>query len=228
MELPLLHEGQVREQSEIKAGGSFYDSRLNDMDAKGDTISLDITQLTGDIVAAVDEEQKGKPGLLPASPAAAKEWLSQKRQTIRPWRKFVDFNRFSVPKNIADASTRVVRNVEHFQSNYLFVFIGLIVYCILTSPLLLIAIVAGMGGAYIIRLRSAEGKVKVFNRELNLIQQYCILGMVCFPIFYVAGAGAAVFWVIGASFFIIMLHATTYAIEAASTEESYELQLQTV
>lgn len=198
------------------------------MDAKGDTINLDITQLTGDIVAAVDEEQKGKPGLLPTSPAAAKEWLSQKKQTIRPWRKFVDFSRFNVPKNIGDASTRVVRNVEHFQSNYLFVFIGLIVYCILTSPLLLIAIVAGMGGAYIIRLKSSEGKVKLFNKELNLIQQYCILGMVCFPIFYVAGAGSAVFWVIGASFFTIMLHATTYAIEAAPAEESYELQLQTV
>ncbi|KAK8756122.1 hypothetical protein V5799_001175 [Amblyomma americanum] len=183
------------------------------MDAKGDSVNLDLAQLTGEIVAAVDEEQTSKPGLLPTSPAAAKQWLSQKKQTIRPWKQFVNFNRFSVPKNISDASTRVIRNVEHFQSNYLFVFIGLIVYCILTSPLLLIAIVAGMGGAYIIRLKSSEGKLKLFNKELTLVQQYCILGMLCFPIFYVAGAGSAVFWVLGASFFTIMLHATTYAIE---------------
>lgn len=133
------------------------------MDAKGDSINLDLSQLTGEIVAAVDEEQKSKPGLLPTSPAAAKEWLSQKKQSIRPWKQFVNFNRFSVPKNIGDASARVVQNVEHFQSNYLFVFIGLILYCILTSPLLLIAIVAGMGGAYIIRLKSAEGKIKLFS-----------------------------------------------------------------
>ncbi|KAK8786236.1 hypothetical protein V5799_007405 [Amblyomma americanum] len=179
------------------------------MDAKGDSVNLDLAQLTGEIVAAVDEEQTSKPGLLPTSPAAAKQWLSQKKQTIRPWKQFVNFNRFSVPKNISDASTRVIRNVEHFQSNYLFVFIGLIVYCILTSPLLLIAIVAGMGGAYIIRLKSSEGKLKLFNKELTLVQQYCILGMLCFPIFYVAGAGSAVFWVLGASFFTIMLHATT-------------------
>uniref|UniRef100_A0A0C9SBA7 PRA1 family protein n=1 Tax=Amblyomma americanum TaxID=6943 RepID=A0A0C9SBA7_AMBAM len=198
------------------------------MDAKGDSVNLDLAQLTGEIVAAVDEEQTSKPGLLPTSPAAAKQWLSQKKQTIRPWKQFVNFNRFSVPKNISDASTRVIRNVEHFQSNYLFVFIGLIVYCILTSPLLLIAIVAGMGGAYIIRLKSSEGKLKLFNKELTLVQQYCILGMLCFPIFYVAGAGSAVFWVLGASFFTIMLHATTYAIEMSPHEESYELQLQTV
>ncbi|XP_065302857.1 prenylated Rab acceptor protein 1-like [Dermacentor albipictus] len=198
------------------------------MDAKGDTVSLDLSQLTGEIVAVVDEDQKSKPGLLPTSPAAAKEWLSQKKQTIRPWKQFVNFNRFNMPKNIGVASTRVVQNVEHFQSNYLFVFIGLILYCILTSPLLLIAIVAGMGGAYIIRLKSAEGKIKLFNKELTVIQQYCILGMLCFPIFYVAGAGSAVFWVIGASFFTIMLHATMYAIEASTPEESFELQLQTV
>ncbi|XP_050034547.1 prenylated Rab acceptor protein 1 [Dermacentor andersoni] len=194
------------------------------MDAKGDTISLDLSQLTGEIVAVVDEDQKSKPGLLPTSPAAAKEWLSQKKQTIRPWKQFVNFNRFNMPKNIGVASARVVQNVEHFQSNYLFVFIGLILYCILTSPLLLIAIVAGMGGAYIIRLKSAEGKIKLFNKELTVIQQYCILGMLCFPIFYVAGAGSAVFWVIGASFFTIMLHATMYAIEASTPEESFELQ----
>ncbi|KAH7945198.1 hypothetical protein HPB49_008029 [Dermacentor silvarum] len=127
------------------------------MDAKGDTINLDLSQLTGEIVAVVDEDQKR-----------------------------------------------------------------------LTSPLLLIAIVAGMGGAYIIRLKSAEGKIKLFNKELSVIQQYCILGMLCFPIFYVAGAGSAVFWVLGASFFTIMLHATTYAIEASPPEESFELQLQTV
>ncbi|XP_075549033.1 prenylated Rab acceptor protein 1 [Dermacentor variabilis] len=198
------------------------------MDAKGDTVSLDLSQLTGEIVAVVDEDQKSKPGLLPTSPVAAKEWLSQKKQTIRPWKQFVNFNRFNMPKNIGVASARVVQNVEHFQSNYLFVFIGLILYCILTSPLLLIAIVAGMGGAYIIRLKSAEGKIKLFNKELTVIQQYCILGMLCFPIFYVAGAGSAVFWVIGASFFTIMLHATLYAIEASTPEESFELQLQTV
>uniref|UniRef100_A0A0K8RI51 PRA1 family protein n=1 Tax=Ixodes ricinus TaxID=34613 RepID=A0A0K8RI51_IXORI len=186
-----------------------------------------LSQLTGDIVAAVDGEQERKPGLFPPSPALAKEWLSRKKQSIRPWRKFVDFNKFQVPKSLPDASSRVVRNIEHFQSNYLFVFIGLIVYCVLTSPLLLIAIVAGLGGAYIIRLKSAEGKLKLFNRELTVVQQYCLVGMMCFPIFYLAGAGSAVFWVLGASFFTIMLHATTYAIETIP-EEDYTLQLETV
>lgn len=198
------------------------------MEGKGDTINLDLAQLTGDIVAVVDDKQPSdKPGFFPPTPAAAKEWLGKRKQSIRPWRKFVDVNKFQVPKSLAHASSRVVTNVEHFQSNYLFVFIGLIVYCILTSPLLLIAIVVGLGAGYIIRLKSAEGKLKLFNRELTAVQQYCLVGMMCFPLFYLTGAGSAVFWVLGASFFIIMLHATTYAIETLP-EEEYALQMETV
>uniref|UniRef100_A0A2R5LJP4 PRA1 family protein n=1 Tax=Ornithodoros turicata TaxID=34597 RepID=A0A2R5LJP4_9ACAR len=193
-----------------------------------DTVHLDISQLTGDMVALVDgDQQKSKSSLFPPTPAAAKQWLSQKRQSIKPWRQFADFNRFQVPKTLTQATTRVVRNVEHYQSNYLFVFLGLIIYCILTSPLLLIAIAAAMGGAYIIRLKSAEGKLRLFNRELTAVQQYCLVGMMCFPLFYLAGAGAAVFWVIGASFFTIMLHATLYAVEDVPVE-GFELQTQTV
>lgn len=197
------------------------------MDSK-DTVHVDISQLTGDIVAVMDDKEELKSkGLFPPTPAAAKKWLSQKRQSVKPWKQFMDFGRFHVPKNLSQATTRVVKNVEHYQSNYLFVFLGLILYCILTSPLLLIAIAAAMGGAYIVRLKSAEGKLRVFNKELTAVQQYCLVGMMCFPIFYLAGAGAAVFWVIGASFFTIMLHATMYAIEDVP-EEGFQLESQTI
>ena len=37
----------------------------------------------------------------------------------------------------------------------------------------------------------------VAGRELSLAQQYSAVGVLSFPIFWVAGAGSAVFWVIG-------------------------------
>lgn len=35
------------------------------------------------------------------------------------------------------------------------------------------------------------------GRELSMFQQYTAVGIASFPLFWIAGAGAAVFWVIG-------------------------------
>ena len=45
--------------------------------------------------------------------------------------------------------------------------------------------------------RNAEKKLVVAGHELSLAQQYGLVSIFSFPIFYLAGAGAAVFWVIG-------------------------------
>ncbi|GCC17139.1 hypothetical protein chiPu_0021492 [Chiloscyllium punctatum] len=64
------------------------------------------------------------------SQGPAKEWIERRRLTIRPWASFVDQKRFSRPKNFGEMCKRLVKNVEYFQSNYVFVFLGLIVYCV--------------------------------------------------------------------------------------------------
>ncbi|XP_068945032.1 prenylated Rab acceptor protein 1 isoform X1 [Petaurus breviceps papuanus] len=69
------------------------------------------------------------PKLLPAG-LAGREWLEQRRATIRPWGPFLDQRRFSRPRNLGELCQRLVRNVEHYQSNYVFVFLGLILYCV--------------------------------------------------------------------------------------------------
>ena len=37
----------------------------------------------------------------------------------------------------------------------------------------------------------------VSGRELSLAQQYAGVGALSFPLFWIAGAGSAVFWIIG-------------------------------
>jgi len=39
--------------------------------------------------------------------------------------------------------------------------------------------------------------VFISGRELTLAQQYGVVGICAFPLFWIAGAGSAVFWVIG-------------------------------
>ncbi|XP_026518089.1 prenylated Rab acceptor protein 1 [Terrapene carolina triunguis] len=68
------------------------------------------------------------PALLPQGPA--KKWLEQRRATLRPWGTFADQRRFGKPRNFGELCQRLARNVEYFQSNYVFVFLGLILYCL--------------------------------------------------------------------------------------------------
>ncbi|XP_027714037.1 prenylated Rab acceptor protein 1 [Vombatus ursinus] len=165
------------------------------------------------------------PKLLPAG-SAGREWLEQRRATIRPWGPFLDQRRFSRPRNLGELCQRLVRNVEHYQSNYVFVFLGLILYCVITSPMLLVALAVFFGTCYILYLRTLQSKLVLFGREMSPAHQYALAGGVSFPFFWLAGAGSAVFWVLGATLVVIGSHAAFHQLEAATDGE--ELQMEPV
>ncbi|XP_045387557.1 prenylated Rab acceptor protein 1 isoform X2 [Lemur catta] len=100
------------------------------------------------------------PKLIPAG--AGREWLERRRATIRPWGTFVDQQRFSRPRNLGELCQRLVRNVEYYQSNYVFVFLGLILYCVVTSPMLLVALAVFFGACYILYLRTLQSRLVLF------------------------------------------------------------------
>lgn len=55
-----------------------------------------------------------------------------------------------------------------------------------------------------------------------MAQQYGIVALCSMPVYYMVGAHAAMFWVLGASLFIITLHAAFYNIDALVSEaENY-------
>lgn len=86
--------------------------------------------------------------------------------------------------------------------------------------MLLFAIAGTFYLGYKLSKRYAEKQsLKIFGKELTLAQQYGVLLLCSMPVYYLAGAGAAMFWVLGASFFVITLHASFYNIEALITEE---------
>jgi hypothetical protein len=66
---------------------------------------------------------------LSLSNMAARDWIQKRRDGIRPWGEFTSTGRFKVPKSVAPLPKRIVQNIEHFQSNYLFVFVGLVTFC---------------------------------------------------------------------------------------------------
>jgi hypothetical protein len=58
-----------------------------------------------------------------------KEWVLKRRETLRPWAEFFNFSKFKKPANIGQATGRLFKNISHYQTNYLFVFIFLAIYC---------------------------------------------------------------------------------------------------
>lgn len=139
---------------------------------------------------------------------------------LQSWGSFIDTSKMMLPQSIQQWSKRLVTNFKHFQSNYIFVFIILCFYCILTSPLLLLVLAAIAAVAYILTLKNAERPFKLFGRKLNLGQQYMALGICSMPLLYFVGAGGAVFWVIGATLFVVTLHASVYAIEQINLSQT--------
>lgn len=147
-------------------------------------------ELDGEILARIATNTK-----LSLKNLSLKQLYHNQWERMKSWGSFIDTNRMKTPSSTVLWSRRLIRNVEHFQSNYLCVFLILVIYCILTSPLLLLAMAASLGACYIITLKHTESPLKIFGYEMSLAQQYLVVATASFPLFYMAGAGSAVFWV---------------------------------
>jgi len=178
------------------------------------TTSIDISK---EPASASDNQAPPKMSLpvnLSFASPVIREWASKRRQEIRPWGTFVKTTNFEPPASLPKWSKRLYKNIEHFQSNYVFVFLILFLYCLITSPFLIVAMAASGGGCYYASLKQGQRKLILGGREVTLAQQYAAIAVASIPLFVFAGAGTAVFWVIGASFFIIALHASFYNFDA--------------
>lgn len=67
----------------------------------------------------------------------------------------------------------------------------------ITSPLLLLAVAASLGTCYKVSQRHARQELMIVNHKLTLAQVYMLVGICSLPLFYLVGAGAILFWVLG-------------------------------
>merc|ERR1712066_150327 len=208
--VPLLDESNVVEDNLQFMENSY---KFEDNSTKETSIEIPNKQYSPQ-----QDNQKPSKMSLPvnlniASPVL-REWMSKRREEIRPWGTFVKTSNFEPPQSLPRWSKRLYKNIEHFQSNYVFIFLILFIYCLITSPFLLVAMAMSGGACYYASLKQGQRKLILGGREVTLAQQYAAIGVGSIPLFVIAGAGTAVFWVIGASLFIIALHASFYNFDA--------------
>jgi len=175
----------------------------------------------GDLEEEEGTKEGGKMSLSLAQPQI-REWLSKRRANLRPVGTFFNTANFQVPPSAGRLSKRVVKNLEFFQSNYVCVFIILVLYCLISSPLLLFVIAGAGGAAYYATAKNEGRKIAVAGHEVTLAQQYAAIAVTSIPFFLLAGAGGVVFWVLGASMFFISVHAAFYNYDALDVPEDQE------
>ncbi|KAJ8976597.1 hypothetical protein NQ317_005787 [Molorchus minor] len=162
---------------------------------------------------------------LPSYVPDPKQFFYTHKQNVRSWFVFFQTSNFKAPPSIPRLGKRIMRNIEYFQSNYVFIFLGLVIYCLITSPLILFAVAGTFYLGYQLNRRQQEKKLTIFGKELTIAEQYGLVALCSLPVYYLVGAHAAMFWVIGASVVVITIHAAVYNIEAISTREDDEFGL---
>jgi len=164
-------------------------------------------------------------GMISLRSPVAREWIARQRESIRPWNSFIDQEKFSKPQTPAQISERLQKNVKFFQSNYLVVVLVLAGYCLITSPMLIIALAAFFGVQFVLGgAQGAQYQQKLFGKELNNTQQSIISGCVSVPLLILAGATSAIFWVFGASVVLVGGHGAFRLPEADPEEADTFLQ----
>lgn len=191
-------------------------SNLNDVETglMGTTATSTQEHLAGELDGELSKLASSATSYLKES--SFKQIIQKQWFSLRSWASFLDFSRMRTPISTLQWSRRLTRNVDHFQANYLCVFFILVIYCILSSPLLLLAIAMCLLALYAVTSwRNSDQPFRLFGITLTINQMYMVIGLASFPLFWLAGAGSAVFWVLGASFVFIGIHASLYAIEAS-------------
>jgi len=58
------------------------------------------------------------------------EFIHHWRNGVQPWGDFFNSRKFLVPKALTPTGRRLMKNVEHFRSNYIFVVICVIAFAV--------------------------------------------------------------------------------------------------
>merc|ERR1711872_646821 len=88
--------------------------------------------LSGEIEEEEVKESGSGMSLSVAQPLV-REWLAKRRANLRPVGTFFNTANFQVPPSAGRLSKRLIKNVDYFQSNYVLVFLVLVLYCLISS-----------------------------------------------------------------------------------------------
>lgn len=137
--------------------------------------------------------------------ARMKSFVEERRKHVKPWNEFINPKRMRKPGNVSETTKRIMHNVHEFKANYVFIMMVLALYSVLTSPLLLMALVF-LGISVQAILYDRKDRV-IMGKTLTKDDQLKLAGVVTLPMLWFSAAGGTIFWVVGASLCVMLVHA---------------------
>ncbi|PWN52800.1 prenylated rab acceptor PRA1 [Violaceomyces palustris] len=141
-----------------------------------------------------------------AIPERIKGFRETRLSTLRPLGEFFDHQRISRPQDTNEAFQRITYNTRHFSGNYAAVVACLGVYGLITSPILLVAIVFLVGGFILIN-KFAPEPMQVGEHVVTQKSLYTGLFIIGLPLLWWASPVSLFFWLVGSSSFLVLGHA---------------------
>ncbi|CAG8659906.1 8427_t:CDS:2, partial [Ambispora gerdemannii] len=133
---------------------------------------------------------------------------NERMGNFRPIGEFLDRNRLSKPNGVGEITQRLSYNLTYFQSNYILVVLGLLIYCLITNFWLLFTIIFLIVGLNFIRKLPPDQPYVFQQYVITQKQLYTWLFGISIPLLWISSAGSAIFWIIGASATLVLGHAS--------------------
>ncbi|KAH7911997.1 prenylated rab acceptor PRA1 [Hygrophoropsis aurantiaca] len=135
-----------------------------------------------------------------------KSFRETRLSALRPPTEFFDFHRISRPADLNQAVSRISYNTRYFSGNYSLIIAVLAVYALLTSPLLIFAVLFLFGGFAAIN-KFAPDPLQVGDHVVTQKSLYTGLFVIGIPLLWIASPFMTFFWLVGASSVLILSHA---------------------
>ncbi|KTW28214.1 uncharacterized protein T551_02633 [Pneumocystis jirovecii RU7] len=127
---------------------------------------------------------------------------------LHSFKEFLDFRRLAWPRDIIDVQQRMRCNLSRFSSNYAICFGLIVLYFLLTNPLLLFVLLFTTGGFF--GISRLNGQNLHIGHIFFLVPCFSItfkaLLIITIPLGFIASPISTILSIIGASSIIIMSH----------------------
>lgn len=124
----------------------------------------------------------------------------------RPWTQLMDRAAFDKPESVADAFSRMKKNLSYFRMNYAIFMLVVVALSLLWHPISLL-VLAILVAAWIYLYFSRSEPLVIFNRPIGDNQVLIVLGIVTIVALFLTSAGAALITSLVLGVVIICVHA---------------------
>ncbi|KAF9520978.1 hypothetical protein BS47DRAFT_1286171 [Hydnum rufescens UP504] len=136
-----------------------------------------------------------------------KHFRETRLNNLRPASEFFNHRQLSRPADLNQATERISYNTRYFAGNYGILIAMLAVYALITNVWLLFAIGFLFGGFTAIN-RFVTEPIEIAGSVVTPKGLYMSLFVIGIPLLWFAAPLSTLFWIVGASLFCILFHAS--------------------